>query len=86
MDKHWEIKKRISKSISNSHLNKMYEKLKSIGAIGGKIIGAGGGGFFLMVVDKKKNSFRKKLKVNNFKVVDFKIEEKGAHVIFGDLG
>ena len=27
-----------------------------------------------------------KLKVNNFKVVDFKIEEKGAHVIFGDLG
>ena len=60
----------------------MYEKLKSFGAIGGKIIGAGGGGFFLMVVDRKKNFFKRKLKMNGFKIVDFSIEEKGAHVIF----
>ena len=39
-----------------------HEKLKSFGAIGGKIIGAGGGGFFLMVVDKKKNLFKKEVK------------------------
>lgn len=82
MDKHWEIKKSISTSISSNHLNNMYEKLKSFGAIGGKIIGAGGGGFFLMVVDRKKNFFKRKLKMNSFKIVDFSIEEKGAHVIF----
>ena len=45
MDLHWRVKKTITETITNNHLDQMYLQLKSFGAIGGKIIGAGGGFF-----------------------------------------
>ena len=44
-NKHWEIKRNLSKEISSSKLDKIYFKCKKI-FDGGKLIGAGGGGFF----------------------------------------
>jgi D-glycero-alpha-D-manno-heptose-7-phosphate kinase len=44
----WEIKKRLSAKISNARINVMYEAALRIGALGGKITGAGGGGFLLL--------------------------------------
>jgi D-glycero-alpha-D-manno-heptose-7-phosphate kinase len=41
----WEHKKKMAASISNSHLDKIYEGALAAGASGGKISGAGGGGF-----------------------------------------
>ena len=79
MDNHWKIKKRLTKTISNSTIDRMYLKLKSFGSPGGKIIGAGGGGFFLMAVVKNQNEFIRKAKEANFKFIDFKFESKGAH-------
>ena len=81
MDNHWKIKKRLTKIISNSTIDKMYLQLKSFGSPGGKIIGAGGGGFFLMVVDKNQNEFIRKAKESNYKFIDFKFENKGAHTL-----
>ena len=81
MDNHWEIKRRINKTISNSTIDRMYIELKSFGSIGGKIIGAGGGGFFLMVVEKNKKKFILKAKEANYKFVNFKFESKGAHIV-----
>ena len=47
---HWKIKKKLSKYISTSKLDKIYlNLLKEKSFIGGKLIGAGGGGFYLMV-------------------------------------
>ncbi|MEZ4910103.1 MAG: dehydrogenase [Saprospiraceae bacterium] len=42
-----EHKKNMASSITNSHLDTIYETAKSAGASGGKISGAGGGGFML---------------------------------------
>ncbi len=81
MDLHWEIKKSITGSMTNNHLDDKYLKLKSLGSEGGKIIGAGGGGFFLMVVEKNQNLFKKKLIQNGFKAIDFSFDFKGAHII-----
>ena len=59
----------------------MYLELKSFGSPGGKIIGAGGGGFFLMVVEKNQNEFISKAKEANYKFIDFKFQNQGAHTL-----
>ena len=81
MDNHWKIKKSMTSAISTSSIDQMYLDLKSFGAIGGKIIGAGGGGFFLMAVDRNKDFFIDTAKKNNFHFVDFQFEFKGAHIV-----
>ena len=49
MDEHWQHKKSMSKSISLSVLDELYDEVKArFGVLGGKIIGAGGGGFFML--------------------------------------
>ena len=40
----WESKKRLDESISNSHVDRLYQLARREGAIGGKMPGAGGGG------------------------------------------
>ena len=81
MDDHWRVKQRMTKTISNSAIDSMYLELKSFGAIGGKVIGAGGGGFFLMVVDENKKEFVQKATKNDYKFVDFVFDFKGSHVV-----
>ena len=48
--------KKLSKDISNPYIDKIYQKAKNAGAIGGKITGAGGGGFILFYVPKNKQN------------------------------
>lgn len=43
----WENKKKMSSSITNPVIDKIYETAIKAGAVGGKISGAGGGGFFM---------------------------------------
>lgn len=46
----WENKKRSAKSVSNSHIDEIYEAAIKAGAMAGKVSGAGGGGFMLFFV------------------------------------
>lgn len=48
----WENKKKMSVSISNPVIDKIYETAIRAGATGGKISGAGGGGFFMFYCPK----------------------------------
>ena len=48
------LKKSITKEISNSFIDDIYEAGMRAGAIGGKILGAGGGGFIIFYADPKK--------------------------------
>ena len=47
----WDAKKRTSHSVSNPHLDEIYQTAIDHGAISGKISGAGGGGFMFFFVD-----------------------------------
>lgn len=49
LGKSWETKKRVAKSITNSHIDQIYEQAISAGAYGGKVSGAGGGGFMMFI-------------------------------------
>jgi len=46
----WDNKKRSAKTVSNTHLDEIYEVALSAGALAGKVSGAGGGGFMMFFV------------------------------------
>lgn len=54
LDLSWNLKRRLSKMISNSKIDEMILKAKSVGSIGGKILGAGGGGFLMLITPPEK--------------------------------
>jgi D-glycero-alpha-D-manno-heptose-7-phosphate kinase len=47
----WESKKRMATSITNEHINRLYECALQAGARSAKISGAGGGGFMMVLTD-----------------------------------
>lgn len=50
----WESKKRSAKTVSNQHIDEIYEAAMKAGALAGKVSGAGGGGFMLFFVPTEK--------------------------------
>lgn len=81
LDLYWLAKKQLSSKISNKEIDKMYEKAKKAGAIGGKVIGAGGGGFMLIMFPANKRAkIREALK--DYKELPFRFTNAGSRVIF----
>ena len=81
MDEHWNLKRGLSKEMSNSRLDELYIQLKKIGSPGGKIVGAGGGGFFMMAVPGDVNTYLDKINKLGFRHLDWRFEFKGSHLI-----
>lgn len=81
MDAGWRLKRNLSDSVTDSWIDRIYEKAISLGAYGGKLMGAGGGGFFLFLVEPKmQEEFKKQL--DEIKVwVPFKFDKDGSHII-----
>ena len=78
---HWKIKKKLSKNISNTKLDKIYlNLLKEKSFIGGKLIGAGGGGFYLMVTKNTVSSI-KYLKSKKINFTKLKFVKQGSSKI-----
>ena len=53
LHKGWILKRSLTKNISNGVIDSYYEKARSAGALGGKLLGAGGGGFLLLYIEKQ---------------------------------
>ena len=80
----WNLKKKLSNSITNKKIDQLYQLLIKNGAVGGKLLGAGGGGFLLMYVEKKsRKKFLKKLP--NLINIPFKFSSEGSKIIFKNL-
>lgn len=81
MNQSWELKKRLAGTISNGHINEIYEAALHAGAVGGKITGAGGGGFLLLYVPYEcQNKVRAAL--HGLQELPFRLEADGTKVIF----
>jgi D-glycero-alpha-D-manno-heptose-7-phosphate kinase len=50
LNRSWLAKKRTARSVTNRHIEVLYEAALGHGAIAGKVSGAGGGGFFMFIV------------------------------------
>lgn len=81
LDYAWKLKRSISGEISNDHIDELYTKALSAGALGGKLLGAGGGGFLLFYVDKENQS-KVKEALNNLLYVPFEFETDGTRIIY----
>lgn len=80
LDSAWQLKKTFSTKISNDKIDKIYECGKSLGAIGGKLLGAGGGGYVLFYVNPKQHiCFIEGMKNENLHVERVHFSTAGAH-------
>jgi len=74
----WETKKRLEDSISNPHVDRLYQIARREGAIGGKMPGAGGGGYFLLLTRfDRKHRVAAALEKHGAQVVPFHFEPRG---------
>lgn len=80
----WQNKRSLSSVVSNSRVDEIYNQALSMGAIGGKLTGAGGGGFLLLFVPPDKQS-KIREKLNKLIYVPFRFEFSGSQIIFFDL-
>jgi D-glycero-alpha-D-manno-heptose-7-phosphate kinase len=73
----WILKKNLSDSISSNNIDQMYDFCMSLGAEGGKLLGAGGGGFLLIYA---KPDIKKKIKnfFSDYNPSDIKINTNGT--------
>lgn len=82
MDNYWNLKRKLNSKVTDDKFDRMYEDAKEMGAIGGKIVGAGGGGFFLFVVPSEKRDVVKR--ALRLKELPFNIDKYGSRIIFND--
>ena len=60
LDHGWSLKRRLGNSVSTQQIDEIYTRGKAMGAMGGKLLGAGGGGFVLFLADASiHGEFRK---------------------------
>jgi len=83
MDEHWEEKKQTSKKISNASMDNLYSSVKKLGALGGKLIGAGGGGIFMLYTndEQSKKDIRLEFLSKGMKEIFLPFEQSGTHNI-----
>ena len=75
LNEYWELKKKLSKNVSDIYLDNIYKKLIKNDAIGDKIIGSGGGGFFLIYCkEKKQSNLINKMKNYKFVILSSKMK------------
>lgn len=81
----WQLKRRISPKITNSHIDQMYELAIQNGALGGKITGAGGGGFLLLFCQQQhQQGVRAALVSTGAQEMGFDFDFQGAQVVADD--
>ncbi len=85
MHESWQLKKTLSQRISNPSIDDIYQAGLNVGALGGKLLGAGGGGFMLFYVPpERRAALRERLK--HLLCVPFAFSNRGSHVVVHEPG
>lgn len=77
----WSLKKQMDNGISNDEIDTMYERCKSAGAMGAKLLGAGGGGYMLALTESKSKI---RQEFSDRTCLDVGIAHEGARVVYTD--
>lgn len=77
----WMLKRSLSPMVSTADIDTLYEKAIALGALGGKLCGAGGGGFLLMIVPPEaRNSFIQAMAPA--RVISIGLDTQGSSIIY----
>jgi D-glycero-alpha-D-manno-heptose-7-phosphate kinase len=79
----WLLKKSLTDKISSSDIDEYYERARNIGAIGGKLLGAGGGGFLLLYVEPQ-NQKAVRDSLSGLYELPFHFENAGTRITYYD--
>ena len=83
-DATWKLKRTLTNIMSNETIDIVYEKAISLGAYGGRLMGAGNGGF-LMLFAPPEAHYLIQQELKEIKVwVPFKFENTGSQIVFYD--
>lgn len=77
----WMLKKTLASGISGGQIDEWYDRARSAGATGGKILGAGGGGFLMLLCEPDKQS-RVCAELSELKPIKIGLESFGSRIIF----
>lgn len=76
----WQLKRTLTRKITNASIDEIYEAGMSAGALGGKLLGAGGGGFILFYVPPERREALR-VRLNKLLCVPFSFSSKGSQVV-----
>ena len=80
LDQSWKLKRSIHKDVSNYKINQIYNYAISLGAYGGKLLGAGSGGFIYILCPKNKKKYIES-KLNKQVCINVGISKVGSQII-----
>jgi D-glycero-alpha-D-manno-heptose-7-phosphate kinase len=80
LHENWVQKRKLSDRVSTGQIDALYDTARSVGAIGGKLLGAGGGGFFLLFV-KPEHQQKVREKLSRLVHAPFRFETAGSRVV-----
>lgn len=82
LHEHWQNKKKMSKKISLSRVDEIYDTVRErFGVLGGKIIGAGGGGFLMLYCPSNPKTLERFMLEQGMPRMHYTIEPEGTKVV-----
>ncbi len=82
LNEHWINKKSRSAQISDRHIDRLYERARESGALGGKLMGAGGGGFLMLLAEQGNvRRVREAIAAEGIRQMPFKFDLEGAKTL-----
>jgi D-glycero-alpha-D-manno-heptose-7-phosphate kinase len=76
----WEVKRQIE-GVSTPEIDAWYERARSAGALGGKLLGAGGGGFLLFYAPREKQAAVRRA-LDDLRELPIAFDDFGSRIIF----
>lgn len=76
----WQYKRGLSKQMTNTEIDNMYDTAMHHGAIGGKLLGAGGGGFMLFYVPVERQAEVRQA-LDSYLHIPFDFDFSGADIV-----
>jgi D-glycero-alpha-D-manno-heptose-7-phosphate kinase len=81
MDESWKLKRSLTDRITSPQIDEIYEAARGVGALGGKLLGAGGGGFMLLFTQPEiQHKVREKL--SKLLYVPFQFHDLGSQIVY----
>lgn len=77
----WESKRSLDPSISTSKIDEYYQRGRSAGALGGKLLGAGGGGFLLFFCEPHQQG-RLREELSELRELTFSLDPEGSKIVY----
>jgi len=77
----WVLKRGLAEGITNTQIDKIYDKARACGALGGKVLGEGGGGFLLLYCPHGKQGNLRKV-LGDLREYHFNFDAQGSKIIY----